>query len=117
VVQSDDIRWPVARTGIGTNSFHRLTTSEGSDVAEACLQASYQLRRSVHRQMETTEASRAVSLATCHLLDAVSRALNDDPHCLPPSVAAAALRLSERIAEPPPTPHPTPRTRSVEAPG
>lgn len=109
MAQSDEIRWPVARTEIGTGG--------GSGAAEACLQASYQLRRAVHRQPGTTEASRAVSLATCHLLDAVSRALNDDPHCLPPSVAAAALRLSERIAELAPTPHPPPRTRSGKASG
>jgi hypothetical protein len=107
----------VAQPEIGTNSFHKLTRGEGSAVAKACLQASYQLRRSVHRQLGTTEAARAVSLATCHLLDAVSRALNDDPHCLPPSVATAALRLSERIAELPPTPYPTPGSRAADASG
>jgi hypothetical protein len=106
VAQSDEIRWPVAEIG----------TSEERDAAEACLQASYRLRRAVHhRQPGPTEASHAVSLATCHLLDAVSRALSHDPHCLPPSVAAAALRLSERIAELPPTPHLS--TRSGRAPG
>jgi len=81
-----------------------------ADAAEECLRASYQLRRFVHRQLGTPEATRGVWLASCHLLDALSRALRDDPHCVPPSVATAALRLADRIGELPPTPYLTPRS-------
>jgi hypothetical protein len=80
---------------------------ESGDAAKACLRASHLLRRFVHRQLGTQEPSRAVALTTCQLLDALSRALHNDPDCLPPPVVAAALRLSERIGDLPPTPYPT----------
>lgn len=114
---SDQHDWRTAPADLGRNSFHILSRREGNDVAKACLNASYLLRRFVHRQLGMPETSRAVSLATCHLLDALSRALNDNPHCVPPPVATAALRLSERIADLPPTPYLTPRTRPRDVPG
>ena len=108
--------WPDAASRIGTNSFQEPSSSEGREVGKACLRASHLLRRSVHRQPGMSEPTRAVSLASCRLLDALSRALHEDPHCLPSPVAAAALRLSERIAELPPTPYLRSRTLARDAP-
>lgn len=107
---------PDAAPRVGTNSFEELSSSEGREAGKACLRASHLLRRSVHRQPGMSEPTRAVSLASCQLLDALSRALHDDPHCLPTSVAAAALRLSKKIAELPPTPYLSSRTLSTDSP-